>query len=88
MWDMTIGSLFSGIDGLALGLERAGLGHVVWQAETDPDASSVLAHHWPGVPNLEDVSKVDWAHVEPVDVLCGGASLSARVLRWQARRPN
>jgi len=72
MWDMTIGSLFSGIDGLALGLERAGLGHVVWQSETDPDASSVLAHHWPGVPNLEDVSKVDWAHVEPVDVLCGG----------------
>jgi len=72
MSDMTIGSLFSGIDGLALGLERAGLGHVVWQAETDPGASSVLAHHWPGVPNLGDVSKVDWAHVEPVDVLCGG----------------
>jgi len=72
MLAMAIGSLFSGIDGLALGLERAGLGHVVWQAETDPNASSVLAHHWPGVPNLDDVSTVDWAHVEPVDVLCGG----------------
>ena len=72
MLDMTIGSLFSGIDGLALGLERAGLGHTAWHAEVDPNASSVLASHWPDVPNLDDVSQVDWAQVEPVDVLCGG----------------
>lgn len=56
---MRIGSLFSGIDGLGLGLERAGLGNLVWRAETDQAGGAVLARHWPGVPNL-------------VDVLCGG----------------
>lgn len=32
---MTLGSLFTGIGGLDLGLERAGLGPVVYQAESD-----------------------------------------------------
>ena len=68
---LTVGSLFSGIGGLDLGLERAGM-RVVWQCEVDPYASRVLAKHWPNVPNLGDITKVDFAAVEPVDVLCGG----------------
>ncbi|KKK64612.1 hypothetical protein LCGC14_2982430, partial [marine sediment metagenome] len=39
---MTIGSLFSGIGGLELGLERAGLGPTIWQAETDPSLRKLL----------------------------------------------
>ncbi|MDA8400321.1 MAG: DNA (cytosine-5-)-methyltransferase [Actinomycetota bacterium] len=69
---MRIGSLFSGIDGLGLGLERAGLGNLVWRAETDQAGGAVLARHWPGVPNLGDVRSVDWNTVPKVDVLCGG----------------
>lgn len=68
---MSIGSLFSGIGGLELGLERAGLGPVVWQAESDPFARSVLARHWPGVPRLADVRDVD-ASVERAALVCGG----------------
>jgi len=66
-----VGSLFSGIGGLDLGLERAGM-TVVWQSEIDPYASRVLAKHWPNVPNLGDVTTIDWSTVEPVDIICGG----------------
>lgn len=68
---MNVGSLFSGIGGIDLGLERAGM-TVVWQCETDPYAACVLARHWPSVPNLGDVATIDWSAVEPVELLCGG----------------
>lgn len=59
---MPIGSLFSGIGGLELGLERAGLGPVVWQAESDPDARAVLAWHWPKARRFNDVRELDRCH--------------------------
>ena len=67
----TVGSLFSGIGGLDLGLERAGM-KVVWQSEIDPFACKVLKKHWPEVVNHGDIKQIDWAAVEPVDVICGG----------------
>lgn len=68
---LTVGSLFSGIGGLDLGLERAGM-RVIWQCEIDPFCRAVLAKHWPGVPCYEDITAVDWQAVERPDVLCGG----------------
>lgn len=67
-----IGSLFSGAGGLDLAVEHVTGGRTVWHCESDPDASKVLAAHWPAVPNLGDITAVDWSAVEPVDVLCGG----------------
>ena len=67
----TVGSLFSGIGGLDLGLERAGW-EVRWQCEVDDYCSRVLKKHWPDVPNLGDVTEVDWNGVERVDLICGG----------------
>jgi DNA (cytosine-5)-methyltransferase 1 len=67
-----IGSLFSGIGGLELGLERAGVGHVAWQVELDPFARAVLAKHWPDATRFEDVRTVGAHNLEPVDVVCGG----------------
>lgn len=62
-------SLFSGIGGLDLGLERAGM-EIIAHSEVDPYACKVLAKHWPGVPNLGDITAVvDWPEA---DVIAGG----------------
>lgn len=72
---MNVLSLFSGIGGLELGLERAGM-TVVGQVEIDPWCRKVLAKHWPEVPRHDDVRTcVDWWRAEPrpaVDLVCGG----------------
>jgi DNA (cytosine-5)-methyltransferase 1 len=67
---MTVGSLFSGIGGIDLGLERAGF-RVIWQCESDPFARRVLAKHWPGIPCYQDVRLID-ERVECPELLCGG----------------
>jgi len=69
---LTFGSLFAGIGGFDLGLERAGL-RCEWQVEIDPYARAVLAKHWPDVRRHEDVRTFpppegEWG----VDVICGG----------------
>jgi DNA (cytosine-5)-methyltransferase 1 len=47
-------------------------GQLAWYAETDRHASTILAHHWPDIPNLGDIRAVDWTEVEPVDILTAG----------------
>jgi hypothetical protein len=50
---VNVGSLFTGIGGIDLGLERAGM-RVAWQCEADDYCRAVLAKHWPNVPCLWD----------------------------------
>lgn len=70
---MTIGSLFAGIGGLELGLERAGLGPTIWQVEQDAYCRSVLAKHWPDADrSVTDVCEAGAANLERVDLICGG----------------
>ena len=45
----TFGSLFAGIGGIDLGLERAGW-ECRFQVEWDEYCQHVLAHHWPDIP--------------------------------------
>ena len=68
---LTVGSLFSGIGGLDLGLERAGM-RVIWQSEIDPYACKVLSKHWPEVANHGNIKEINWQEVEKPDVICGG----------------
>lgn len=68
---MTFGSLFSGIGGIDLGFERAGL-VCKWQVEIDPFASKVLAKHWPNVRRHDDVRTWPQPGAELVDIIAGG----------------
>lgn len=43
-----------------------------WFSEFDEAPSRILAHHWPDVPNYGDMTKIDWAAIEPVDIISGG----------------
>ena len=70
--NLKIGSLFSGIGGLDLAVESFFDAETAWHCEWDEEPSKVLAARWPGVPNYRDVRTVDWASVEPVDIMCGG----------------
>jgi len=66
---LTFGSLFSGIGGIDLGLERAGM-RVKWQCEIDPFCRKVLAKYWPGVLQYKDVRRLNGGIC--VDLICGG----------------
>lgn len=69
---LTIGSLCSGYGGLDAGVQLVLDADVAWHSDIDPGASKILAHHWPDVPNLGDMTTVDWSQVEPVDIITGG----------------
>src|SRR3990167_9885656 len=62
---MRVGSLFSGIGGIALGLERAGM-EIIWQVEIGDYEREVLAQHWPNARRYGDVRSVHGplAHAE------------------------
>lgn len=55
-----------------MGVQTVMGGTVAWHSDIDPGAVKILAHHWPDVPNLGDMTTVDWSQVEPVDIITGG----------------
>lgn len=73
---MTYISLFSGIEAASVAAGPLGWEPVAF-CEIDEFPSAVLAHRYPEVPNLGDITKVDWKKVVaehgPVDVVVGGS---------------
>ncbi len=65
-------SLFSGIGGLDLGLDRAGF-RCAAQVEIDPYCRAVLAKHWPDVQRENDITTFDGRPYHGhIDLICGG----------------
>ncbi|SFO04271.1 DNA cytosine methyltransferase [Amycolatopsis rubida] len=67
-----IGSLCTGLAGLDLGVAAVLGGRIAWYSDIDPHAAAVLAARLPDVANLGDLRAVDFASVEPVEVLTAG----------------
>ena len=73
MSTLKIGALFAGYGGLDMAVMDVLDAELAWYAEFDKAPAKVMAHHHPDVPNLWDVTKVDWSAVEPVDIITGGS---------------
>ena len=67
-----IGSLCTGYGGLDLAGHHVLGGHLAWCADPDPHVRTVLAARWPNVPNLGDITTLDWTGIPPVDVITAG----------------
>lgn len=73
---MRVLSLFSGIGGFDIGLERAGMQTVAF-CEFDPYCQAVLKRHWPEVPIYDDVRTLSADTLRrngvwPINVIAGG----------------
>lgn len=69
---LSVGSLFSGIGGIEIGLELTKKFETKWFVERDEYAKAVLRKKWPRVPIYSDVTAINWSEIERVDVLTGG----------------
>ena len=82
---MKVASFFSGIGGIDLGLEKAGM-EVAFQCEILPFGQKVLKKHWPNVPLAQDITKVVGTDIPEVDVFAGGFPCQDLSLANQGKR--
>lgn len=73
MKEIRVGSLFSGIGGMEIGLSRA-IPNIrpAWFCEQNLYSQSILSKHWKGVPIYDDVRNINKSNVESIDILTGG----------------
>ena len=64
-------SLFSGIGGFDIGLERAGF-NITFQCEIDKFCCSILKRHWPEVPHHENIKYLHATDIPHADIWAGG----------------
>lgn len=68
---MKIGSLCTGYGGLDMAVENFFNAEMVWCAENDKYAASVIKKRF-DKPNLGDIKEIDWQSLEPIDILTAG----------------
>ena len=68
---MRYGTVCSGIEAPSVAWEPLGW-EPMWFSEIEKFPKAVLAHHYPKVPDLGDMTKVNWNDTADVDVLIGG----------------
>ena len=66
-------SIFSGIEAATVAWHPLGWEPLAF-SEIDPFPSTVLQHHYPDIPNLGDITKIDWSpYVGAADIVVGGS---------------
>ena len=79
---LTLGSLFTGWGGLDMAVEEVFGARTIWVSDIEQfdnkghkigNAPLILAHRFPGIPHLGDITKVDWSAVTPPDIIAGGS---------------
>ena len=67
----TVGGLFSGIGGIETGFEKAGF-KILWSNENDPYSVRSFQHNYKHKLYPQDIRKLNFKKIKPVDVLVGG----------------
>lgn len=70
--DLRIGSLCTGYGGLDIAVKVVFGGRLIWCADNDKHVSVILAVRYQGIPNLGDLTRIDWYEVAPVDIISVG----------------
>lgn len=66
-------SIFNGIEAATVAWHPLGWEPLAF-SEIDPFPSTVLQHHYPDIPNLGDITKIDWSpYVGAADIVVGGS---------------
>jgi DNA (cytosine-5)-methyltransferase 1 len=82
---MKVASFFSGIGGIDLGLEHAGM-EVSFQCEIDPFGRDILKQHWPDVQLEGDINEVKPESIPECELWCGGFPCQDLSLANQGKR--
>jgi DNA (cytosine-5)-methyltransferase 1 len=69
---MKLGSLFDGSGTAPLAAAMCGI-EPVWASEIEPYPIKVTKARFPNMLHLGDITKINGAEVEPVDIICGGS---------------
>lgn len=69
---ITLGSLFDGIGGWLLAASHNNV-KPLWSSEIDDFPSEVSHYHFPDVKQYGDITKLNGAELEPVDIICAGS---------------
>jgi DNA (cytosine-5)-methyltransferase 1 len=69
---LRIGSLCTGYGGLDMAVARVFGGRLVWCADNDRHVATLLDSRYPDVPNLGDLTRIDWRTAESADIVAAG----------------
>ena len=70
--NLTLGSLFDGIAGFPLSASNYGI-VTKWASEIEPFPMKVTQKHFPDMKHLGDVTKINGAEIEPVNIISFGS---------------